>query len=177
MRLLLGLGGNQWEVAATLAGALAAVAHRFPVVAVSSLWRTGAVGPPQPDFLNAAAILEVDVHPLRVLAFCQHLEAAAGRRREGEVRHGPRPLDLDLLMVPGLVMEGPALTLPHPRLAERRFALLPAAELAAAWVHPRRHLALAALAALVPSDEQLCHRLGPFPWQPPRRRRRGLGAA
>ncbi len=164
MKLLLGLGGNQGDVAAAFADALTALAARFRLCALSSLWRTRPVGPPQPEFLNAAAVFEVDLHPCRVLALCHELEARAGRCRRHEPRHGPRPLDLDLLMVPALVMAGPTLVLPHPRLAQRRFALLPAAEVAPGWVHPRRHASLAALAAALPPDEQPCRRLGPLPW-------------
>ncbi len=163
MRVLLSLGGNQGQVSQAFAAALAALAGRFPLGARSSLWRSAPLGPPQPDYLNAAVLLEVDVHPLRLLALCHHLEAQAGRDRRNETRHGPRPLDLDLLLAESLVLEGPALTLPHPRLAERRFALLPAAEVAPTWRHPRLHTTLEELARRLEAQEQRCQRLGPLP--------------
>lgn len=163
MNLLIGLGGNQGDVVAAFASAADALARRFDVRGASSLWQTAAIGPAQPDFLNAVLLVEADVHPLRVLAFCHLLEAAAGRDRRAGERHGPRPLDLDLLMARRLLLEGPWLTLPHPALAERLFALLPAAELAPGWVHPRRHLTLKALTATLSAADQRCLRLGPFP--------------
>lgn len=163
MLVLLGLGGNQGDVAAALAAATAALEHRFRLIARSALWRTAPLGPPQPDYLNAALLLDVDCDPLRLLACAQQLEAAAGRDRGREQHLGPRPLDIDLLLVPGLVVESPALELPHPRLAGRRFALLPAAELAPEWIHPREHCTVAALAAALDAEAQPCERLGPFP--------------
>ena len=166
MRVLLGLGGNQGNVAEAFAAALAALAKRFPLGECSSLWRSAALGPPQPDYLNAAVLLHVDVHPLRLLAFCHHLEARAGRDRQREIHHGPRPLDLDLLLAESVVVEGPALTLPHPRLGERRFALLPAVEVAPTWRHPRLHATLEELARQLEATPQRCERLGPLPAPP-----------
>jgi 2-amino-4-hydroxy-6-hydroxymethyldihydropteridine diphosphokinase len=163
MQVLLGLGGNLGDVSAAFASAAGALAGRFRVCGASGVWRTAPIGPPQPEFLNAALLVEVDVDPLRLLAFCQRLEAAAGRDRAGEPRLGPRTLDVDLLLAPDLVVEGPALTLPHPRLAARRFALLPACELAGAWAHPRVHRTLSELAAGLSAGEQPCRRVGPFP--------------
>lgn len=163
MQILIGLGGNLGDVAAAFAASAAALAETCRVAGRSSLWRTAPLGPPQPEYVNAALLLEVDVDPLRLLARGQRLEAAAGRTRDRELRFGPRPLDIDLLLAPGLVIESPALVLPHPRLAERRFALLPAAELAPDWIHPRLHLTLAALAARLDPGSQSCALSGPFP--------------
>ena len=64
------------------------------------------------------------------------MEAIAGRDRVTEVRWGPRPLDIDLLLIRGVIHRGPRLELPHPRLAERAFALVPAAEIVPDWIHP-----------------------------------------
>jgi 2-amino-4-hydroxy-6-hydroxymethyldihydropteridine diphosphokinase len=163
MRVLVGLGGNQGDAAATLAAAAVALGRRFRLLGCSSLWRTAPIGPPQPDFLNAALLLEIDCDLLRLLACAQRIEADAGRDREREQRLGPRALDIDVLLAPGLVVESPALTLPHPRLAGRRFALLPAAELAPGWIHPRVHRTVAALAASLDAAQQPCERLGPLP--------------
>lgn len=163
MQVVLGLGGNSGDVATAFAAAAGRLASRFRLLGCSSLWRTAPVGPPQPDFLNAALLLEIDVDPYRLLATCQGLEATGGRRRENEERDGPRPLDLDVLILRGVVVESPALTVPHPRLAVRRFALLPAGELAPDWEHPRLHRTLSDLAAGLFDDRQECKRVAPFP--------------
>lgn len=96
---------------------------------VASLYRTAPVSPvPQPDFLNTAALAYTDLPPAEILALAKALELAAGRRRS--VRFGPRPLDIDLLLYGDLQSDAPELTLPHPRLRERRFMLEPLAEIA-----------------------------------------------
>jgi len=166
MKILVGLGGNSGDVAAAFIRAAAALATRFRLLGTSGLWRCAALGPAQPDFLNAAVLLEVDVHPLEVLMACRRLEQEAGRRRDLEVRWGPRPLDLDLLAAGDLVIESAVLTLPHPRLAERRFALLPAAELAPDWLNPRTLRTLSELAAVLDATAQPCERIGDFPALP-----------
>lgn len=147
MRLLLGFGGNVGCPRRAFRAALAALGERHAVVAVSSLYRSTAIGPPQLDFLNLVAMIEPSGPLLELLDLCQALEAAAGRDRAGEPRWGPRPLDIDLLLADGLVHRGPRLVLPHPRLAERGFALVPAAELSPRWIHPTIGCTLAELAA------------------------------
>ena len=159
MRLLIGLGGNEGDVLGAFSGALANLEPRLTELARSSVWRSAPQGPPQPDYLNAAVLVETADHPLVILTFCQRLEAEAGRARAGVQRWGPRPLDLDLLIAPGLVIETPVLVLPHPRLAERAFALAPAAELAPDWLHPRLHRTLAELAAAPEIAAQRCDRI------------------
>jgi 2-amino-4-hydroxy-6-hydroxymethyldihydropteridine diphosphokinase len=133
--VLLGLGGNLGDPRSAFGDALAALAAEGRVVAVSRLWRTRAVGPEQPDYLNAAAVILWPQGPRSLLARCRTLEIAAGRSRQHETRWGPRTLDLDLLLADGVVCRGPTLELPHPRLHERRFALEPAAEVAPDWIH------------------------------------------
>lgn len=163
MLLLLGLGGNQGDVEGAFVRTVSELGSEHPVVAASRLWRSAAVGPPQPDYLNAAVLLELRSTPPALLRRCHELEAAAGRDRSREARWGPRPLDIDLLIAPGLVMQSPGLTLPHPYLAERRFALLPACELAPKWAHPRLHRQLAELLAAIDPLVQPCQPVGPFP--------------
>ncbi len=125
---------------------LAALAEDGLVLKTSRPWRTRPVGPPQPDFLNAATLIDWPGTPRSLLQRCRGLEAAAGRDRSTEPRWGPRPLDLDLLLAENIVCRGPGLELPHPRLHERRFALEPAAEVAPKWVHPLLGLAIEELA-------------------------------
>ena len=161
-----GLGSNLGDRLGHLAAGVRglAAAPQVHLAGVSSIYESAPVdAPPQPDFLNAALLVEVDVAPLALLAICQRLETAAGRDRGAGARFGPRVLDIDLLLAPDLVVEGAALTLPHPRLAERRFALLPACELVPDWVHPRRHRTVAELAATVSPAEQPCRRVGSLP--------------
>jgi 2-amino-4-hydroxy-6-hydroxymethyldihydropteridine diphosphokinase len=104
----------------------------FADLRVASLYRTAAVSPvPQPDYLNTAAVgylRDTDLEPESVLAVCKALERQAGRRRN--VRFGPRPLDVDIVLWGDRVSDRPELTLPHPRLRERRFVLEPLAEIA-----------------------------------------------
>jgi len=136
MRVVLGLGGNLGKPEAAFAQALEALANEGRVMAVSRLWRTRPIGPSQPDFLNAAALIDWPAGPKRLLDRCREFEAAVGRDRAQEERWGPRILDLDLLIARSAVCRGPDLEIPHPRLHERRFALEPAAEVVPNWVHP-----------------------------------------
>jgi len=138
MRAYLGLGSNLGDPRAQLARAVAEL-RRWPgvaVTAVSSLYRTAPVGGgPQPDYLNAAAVLETELSPQAVLAMGLELEQRAGRVRRG-ARNEPRTLDVDILLYADAVIEETDLRVPHPRLAERAFALIPLAEIAPEVRHP-----------------------------------------
>jgi 2-amino-4-hydroxy-6-hydroxymethyldihydropteridine diphosphokinase len=134
--VLVGIGGNRGNVQTAFAEALEALGYSGRVVAVSRVWRTRPVGPQQPDYLNAATVIQWPADPRALLAKCREIEAAAGRDRSQEERWGPRVLDLDLLLAESVVCRGPTLELPHPRFHERRFALEPAAEVAPDHVHP-----------------------------------------
>ena len=136
VRVILGLGSNTGDSQKAFSECLQTLAAEGQVIAASRLWRTRAVGPPQPDYLNAAAIIEWPAGPRGLLARCHELEAAAGRDRPAEGRWGPRTIDIDLLLAESVVCRGPMLTLPHPRMHERRFALEPATDVAPDWTHP-----------------------------------------
>jgi len=98
------------------------------LLAQSSLHRTKPLGPQnQPDFINAAAKLETHLNPLNLLAALQRIELKHGRKHR--VLWGPRTLDLDILLYGNLVMNTPALTIPHPEMQQRSFVLLPLAEI------------------------------------------------
>ncbi|MBT9313955.1 2-amino-4-hydroxy-6-hydroxymethyldihydropteridine diphosphokinase [Leptothoe spongobia] len=104
------------------------------VGARSRLYKTAPVGPPQPDYINACAIVQTTLSPAQMLQVLLAIEASFGRiRRE---RWGPRTLDLDLLLYGDRVIDTPTLTLPHPRMHERAFVLVPLAEIAPDWQHP-----------------------------------------
>jgi 2-amino-4-hydroxy-6-hydroxymethyldihydropteridine diphosphokinase len=126
-----GLGSNLGDREATIRRALELLDSdpEIELVAVSSPRETDPVGYlEQPRFLNLACSLETDLSPRELLDRLLAVERALGRRRDGP-RFGPRTIDLDLLLYGDVSLHEPGLTVPHPRLAERRFALEPLAEL------------------------------------------------
>jgi 2-amino-4-hydroxy-6-hydroxymethyldihydropteridine diphosphokinase len=136
VRVALGLGSNVGDRRAHLETALSDLRARLEVLAVSRFVATEPVGgPPQGEFLNAAALVETELSPRALLELAHALEDAAGRQRE--VRWGPRPLDIDLLLYGDEVVRDADLVIPHPRLHERRFVLEPLAEIAPDWIVPR----------------------------------------
>jgi 2-amino-4-hydroxy-6-hydroxymethyldihydropteridine diphosphokinase len=107
------------------------------VTAVSTFYKTEPVGYlDQPNFVNAAALLETSLSPLEVLRGLLAIEHAMGRDRANVPTKGPRVIDLDLVLFGDVVMETEELTLPHPAMHERRFVLEPLAEIAPGMVHP-----------------------------------------
>lgn len=142
--VVLALGGNLGPVADTLGTAVRRLEAALGPLRVSPLYRTAAVSSiPQPDYLNAAAVGRTTLPPDAVLALAKALEHAAGRRPGP--RWSPRPLDIDLLLWDGLVCDLPELTLPHPRLRERRFVLEPLADLVPELAVPPEGLTVAEL--------------------------------
>lgn len=132
LRVVVGLGANLGDRRAALRGAARALASLDGVrwVASSQVYETPpAGGPPQPDYLNAAVLLSIDLAPRALLIEGLAIERAMGRRRPDPVRWGPRPIDIDLLWADGRALDEPGLTLPHPRLAQRVFALRPLLDL------------------------------------------------
>jgi len=129
-RAFIGLGSNLGDRAALLLAAVDRLRAAGDVVAVSDVYETAPVGGPedQGPYLNLVVELRTADGPRRLLERCHELEAAAGRVRA--VRWGPRTLDADVLWVEGCVVDEPGLTVPHPRLWERRFVLQPLSELA-----------------------------------------------
>lgn len=131
LRAYIGLGGNIGDPAANMAAALHLLDSEpgISVVSVSSLYRTPPWGKPdQPDFLNACAELVTELPPAKLLQTCLETERKLKRvRRE---RWGPRAIDIDILVHWAGEHHGDGLTLPHPRMAERAFVLVPLAEIA-----------------------------------------------
>ncbi len=105
------------------------------VVASSRVWETDPVGGPvQPDFLNVVVRVETALDPARLLSACRLVEDALGRMRD--VRWGPRTLDIDVLLFDALSIQTSELTVPHPRMLQRAFVLMPLLELDADPVLP-----------------------------------------
>ncbi len=129
--------------------------------AISSVYETEPVGEvlDQPDFLNAAARVRTALDPEALLDVCKAIEVEHGRAFGGP-RHGPRPVDLDLLLLGDLELRTDRLTLPHPELTARRFVLAPLLELDPELALPDGTLLSASLASL--GEGQDLRRLGAF---------------
>ena len=135
----IGLGGNLGDREAILAAAVERIdgLNGVAVTKRSSLIETDPVGPAgQPDYLNGCIEIETTLSARELLARLQEIETALGRDRRGEPRWGPRTCDLDILLMGELIVDTPELTIPHPRLHERAFALQPLAEIASETMHP-----------------------------------------
>jgi 2-amino-4-hydroxy-6-hydroxymethyldihydropteridine diphosphokinase len=146
----LGMGSNVGDRRGHLRAAVAALDdHGVEVEAVSSLYETEPVGEllDQPDFLNAVARVRTELDPEPLLDLCKAIEVERGRMLGGQ-RHGPRPLDLDLLLVDDVELDSERLTLPHPEVTSRRFVLEPLLELDPGLTLPDGTVLAEALAAL-----------------------------
>jgi 2-amino-4-hydroxy-6-hydroxymethyldihydropteridine diphosphokinase len=138
-RAYVGLGSNLGDREATIRRAVELLDSEpgVRVVSVASLRETDPVGHvDQPRFLNGACAVETKLPPRTLLERLLAIEAELGRERSLAERWGPRMIDLDLLLYGDEVVDEPGLTVPHPRLAERRFVLEPLAELSPSLVLP-----------------------------------------
>ena len=150
-RAYVGIGSNLGKPRDTIDAALRLLRAEdgIELVAVSSLRETAPVGyKHQPRFLNGAAAIETQLPPRELLERLLAIEARLGRVRGEGPRFGPRTIDLDLLVYGDGKVDEPGLTVPHPRLAERRFALEPLAELDPALEIPGHGPVQALLAGL-----------------------------
>ena len=133
--IYLSLGSNLDDRYAALQAALAAFPPTVTVLAESPIYETPPWGvTDQPAFLNMVVRAETHLTPLALLALLKRLEAQLGRLPS--IRYGPRKIDLDILFYDELILDTPELTIPHPRLHERAFVLVPLADLAPGLVHP-----------------------------------------
>jgi len=134
----LGLGSNVGDRRANLQAAVDALpAHGVRVLAASSVYDTEPVGEvlDQPDFLNAVVRIETALEPEELLDACKAVERELGRAAGG-VRHGPRPIDVDVLLLGDVTHASERLTLPHEQVTSRRFVLVPLLELSPGVVLP-----------------------------------------
>ena len=130
MHAVLGIGTNQGEREANIQATLTALGTvpGVQVRRVASLYETAPVGyADQPDFLNTVAEVETTLSPRALLGVCLGIEAGLGRVRS--FRNGPRIIDIDVLLAEGVCMQEEELILPHPRMLERAFVLVPLKEL------------------------------------------------
>lgn len=163
MLYALAVGANLGDRAATLAAAVRRLRAEpgVRVVAVSRWYETAPVGGPggQPAYLNGALVVEAERPPEDLLALLHRVEHEFGRVRG--VLDGPRTLDLDLLLAGDRVVQSPTLTVPHPRLHERGFVLVPLNEIAPEIVHPVSGKTVGAMLAALPPDATI------VPWTAP----------
>ena len=143
MRVYVALGANLGDAAATLRDAIRWLADLpgTTVYAASSLYRTAPWEASGPDFINAVAALDTQLTAPDLLVCLHTLEARAGRERP--YLNAPRTLDLDLLLYGSAGIDSPRLTVPHPRMWQRAFVLVPLAEVAPEWVTPEALQAVA----------------------------------
>lgn len=146
-RAFIGIGSNEGDRLALISRAaqLLAVRDDLRVIQMALVRETDPVGGPLQDrYLNTVVEVDTTLEPLALLRLMQAVERQLGRQPAVQ-RWGPRPIDLDLLFYEDHIITDPALTVPHPRLHERRFVLEPLAELAPGFLHPVLHEAISQL--------------------------------
>lgn len=154
-RAFIGIGSNLGDRAANYREAILRIAGlpATRLVRQSSIYETEPVGDIKGAFLNGVVEVETDLAPEALMRRLLAIERAMGRKRMGvrkssrRTKYRPRVIDLDLLFYNKETMATPALTLPHPRLHERRFVLAPMAELAPALIHPRLNISISEMLA------------------------------
>jgi len=135
MQVYLGLGSNLGDRQANLARALKFLGERLHIELVSSLYETEPVDyAEQPPFLNAVCRAQTELGPMQLLSLVKGIEASMGR--VPSFPNAPRPIDLDIIFYGDLIMQTPELTIPHPRLEERAFVLIPLLEVGPDLHHP-----------------------------------------
>ncbi len=136
VKTALALGSNMGDSQAILEAAIATLVQTPGIFleARSNWYKTKAVGPPQPDYLNGCVALQVEMLPHELLENLLKIERQFGRVRQE--RWGPRTLDLDLLLYDDFIVDTPNLQIPHPGIRDRAFVLVPLAEIASDWVEP-----------------------------------------
>ena len=144
----IGLGSNLGERRLNLERASALFLPQVQAVRFSSVWQTAPWGfEHQPQYLNQTAQVTTGLSPAELLTYLKHIERVLGRKPS--FKYGPRLIDLDILFYDDLVHEEPGLSIPHTRLAERAFVLVPLNEIAPDHMHPVLQMRVSELAAQV----------------------------
>ena len=148
----LGLGSNLGDRRSNLLKALQLLGERITLERLSSLYETRPVGyEEQPLFLNAVCRAAAEIGPFQLLSIIKGIEVALGRAPS--FANAPRPIDVDILFYGDLIIESPQLVVPHPRLEERAFVLIPLAEIGPDLVHPTSGRSISDLASGVRGRE------------------------
>lgn len=168
MKYGIALGSNLGDRLENLRQAVASLLQRVPgsgVIAASAVYETDPVDcpPGSPGFLNAVIELEAELQPLDLLQHTRAIEAALGRPNEHE-HHAPRTVDLDLLYADAVVIDHPDLTLPHPRMTQRRFVLQPLADIRADLRLPGEDRSVQEILARLPTSDEPPPRVYALDW-------------
>ena len=143
-KVYLALGSNLGDREVNLDKIVSSLQEKTELETLSSIYETEPVGfRNQPRFLNAICLVQTTLEPFLLLAWVKEIERKIGPR--ASFRNGPRAADIDILLYDDLVLETPTLTIPHPRMAERAFVLVPLAEIAPGLVHPVLNQSVSAL--------------------------------
>ena len=165
-QVIVALGSNLGDSQQTLVSAVESLTIKsgIKLVRCSSWYRTPPIGPPQPDYYNGCIWLSCqDYTPHQLLQCLQRIELMYGRKRHK--RWGARTLDLDIIFFGNQIIDEHDLIIPHPRMQERAFVLVPLAEIAPDWIDPRSEQSVATLCKQIAYDgivkiEQFKHALG-----------------
>ena len=150
-RIFLGIGSNEGDRLEQISRAVRGM-RAIPGIELermATIYETEPVGPPQPKYLNTVVEIATALEPRRLLDALKALERRLGRALSTQ-RWGPRVIDLDILLYDDRVLDEPALSIPHPRMHERRFVLEPLAQLVPDLIHPVLKQTIARLLATLP---------------------------